>query len=287
MRFVRKYFDALFRINVHHRCYRIGQRNNVTVYRFITAGSVEEHMYARQVQKDGLRRTLMTSGSATERHFTKDDLKRLFVLSPKGQCEMLDKINNGATSGVRGSSGLRSVLEKHNEVIGVSSHDMVYKNKIKNLVESELPPFAGTPLKTLSFRPDPKRSISQRHISFGDVVRDALPLQQSRENKNKQEQTVNDDYCSREGKNIISAKSFRTELGIKPDNSSVKLANIDEEFKNVETLVENGKIVESMDALLLMLEIPNGALRGASKLRVHQRIAALALYFGWDRPAKA
>ncbi len=29
------------------RCYRIGQRNNVTVYRFITAGTVEEKMYAR------------------------------------------------------------------------------------------------------------------------------------------------------------------------------------------------------------------------------------------------
>jgi len=61
---------------------RIGQRNNVTIYRFVTAGTVEEHMYARQDQKDGIRRTLMTSiGCATERHFVKE----LFVLSPKGE----------------------------------------------------------------------------------------------------------------------------------------------------------------------------------------------------------
>lgn len=33
------------------RCYRIGQRKNVTVYRFITAGTVEERMYEKQVSQ--------------------------------------------------------------------------------------------------------------------------------------------------------------------------------------------------------------------------------------------
>ena len=125
----------------------------MTIYRFITAGTVEEHMYARQVEKDGIRRTLMTnSGSATERHFSKNDLKRLFYLSPKGECQMLDKIKNSVQNGAKGSSGLRSILEKHDEVVGVSSHDLVYQNNVINLVQPEQSPFGGTTLKKISSR---------------------------------------------------------------------------------------------------------------------------------------
>lgn len=32
------------------RCYRIGQKKEVSVFRFITAGSVEEKMYEKQVR---------------------------------------------------------------------------------------------------------------------------------------------------------------------------------------------------------------------------------------------
>lgn len=59
------------------RCYRIGQRKDVVVYRFITAGTVEEKMYEKQVYKDGIRRTITTtSGCATERFFDEDDLRK-------------------------------------------------------------------------------------------------------------------------------------------------------------------------------------------------------------------
>ena len=88
---------------------------------------------------------MTNTGSATERHFNKDDLKRLFHLSPKGECQMLQKVNHCSQDGPRGSSGLRSVLEKHNEVVGVSSHDSVYQNSVVNLVESEVAPFSRTP----------------------------------------------------------------------------------------------------------------------------------------------
>lgn len=39
------------------RCYRIGQTKPVQVFRLITAGTVEEKMYEKQVHKDGIRRT--------------------------------------------------------------------------------------------------------------------------------------------------------------------------------------------------------------------------------------
>lgn len=41
------------------RCYRIGQLKNVTVYRMICAGTVEEKMYEKQVHKDGIRKVLL------------------------------------------------------------------------------------------------------------------------------------------------------------------------------------------------------------------------------------
>ncbi len=38
------------------RCFRIGQKKNVVVYRLITCGSIEEKIYRRQVFKDSINR---------------------------------------------------------------------------------------------------------------------------------------------------------------------------------------------------------------------------------------
>ena len=37
--------------NYHYRAYRIGQRRNVQVYRLVSAGTIEENMYLRQIYK--------------------------------------------------------------------------------------------------------------------------------------------------------------------------------------------------------------------------------------------
>ena len=111
-------------------------------------------MYEKQVLKDGIRRTITTkSGCATERHFNDKELKRLFELLPDNVCEMLDKIRDSSRSNVVGSSGRRSILEKHDQVVGVTSHDMVYNATVVD-VSTEFPeqsPFAGTPSRRKSF----------------------------------------------------------------------------------------------------------------------------------------
>ena len=105
-------------------------------------------MYEKQALKDGIRRNITTkSGCATERHFNDKELKRLFELLPDNVCEMLDKIRDASRSNVVGSSGRRSILEKHDQVVGVTSHDMVYNTTVID-VSTEFPeqsPFAGTP----------------------------------------------------------------------------------------------------------------------------------------------
>lgn len=118
------------------RCYRIGQDKNVKVYRFIAAGTVEEKMYERQVQKDGIRRTITTnSGCATERYFSGADLRKLFELKPEGVCDLLHRLNDRKPEGGLERSGNQSFLEAHDQVVGVSSHDGVYTNTIVDVDE--------------------------------------------------------------------------------------------------------------------------------------------------------
>ena len=71
------------------RCYRIGQKKPVTVYRLISAGTVEESMYEKQIHKDGLRRSVLVEAN-TKRYFSSSDLKRLFTLLPAGGCNVID-----------------------------------------------------------------------------------------------------------------------------------------------------------------------------------------------------
>ena len=257
------------------RCYRIGQRNNVTIYRFITAGTVEEHMYARQVQKDGIRRTLMTStGCATERHFSKNDLKELFVLSPKGECKMLEKINVGSSDKVQGSSGRRSVLEKHDGVLGISSHDMVYTNTIVDLSRPDQSPFAGTPPKSSR-----TKLLSSKHLTFEDLARDAMPLQPS----TMQHHVLNtQEHCLPpiivKEKNAVTISVEQNAISQKSTTELVKDHSkpVDDDFNIVESLTKNGKFEESLNVLLRMLE--SDLLQGAPKLRVHKMIASRKLF---------
>lgn len=128
------------------RCYRIGQKKDVTIYRLITAGTVEERMYERQIFKDGIRRTVLTStGSATERHFDKQDLRRLFTLAPDGTCEMLNKLCSSSLS----SSELDDVCKKFSflkslsSILGISPHDALYTNIMNNVDDKENTLFNG------------------------------------------------------------------------------------------------------------------------------------------------
>ena len=46
-----KKIKLLLLLSFHFRAYRIGQRRNVQVYRLVSAGTIEENMYLRQIYK--------------------------------------------------------------------------------------------------------------------------------------------------------------------------------------------------------------------------------------------
>lgn len=131
------------------RCYRIGQKKSVEVYRFIAAGTVEEKTYEKQIFKDGINRVVTSStGNKTERYFDKKDLSRLFKLAPPGKCELLEKLQEKGRVGDVSTSRQGVFFAKHKGVIGLSRHDAVYMEGTS--LDSSPPnsPFGGpTPVK--------------------------------------------------------------------------------------------------------------------------------------------
>ncbi|KAG7450934.1 uncharacterized protein BT62DRAFT_1071552 [Guyanagaster necrorhizus] len=70
------------------RCHRDGQKRPVYIYRFLTAGTIDEKIYQRQVTKLGLSNSLMgsASGSSKSDSFTRKDLRDIFRIHPDTLC---------------------------------------------------------------------------------------------------------------------------------------------------------------------------------------------------------
>lgn len=221
-------------------------------------------MYTRQVEKDGIRRTLMTSsGCATERHFSKDDLKKLFVLSPRGVCNMLEKIRVRDPKGVEGSSGKCSILERHEEVVGLSSHDKVYINSIVDLSHPCQSPFAGTPVKAFIRRNSVHHPMK---LVFDNSAKEARPLRFSTE--------YNIENSIKSGENLERHMDER----VAENHQSEKM--IQKSLSMVHEMTEKGKIAESLELLFQLVE--SNELQGKHKLIVHKKITSRLMFFGWD-----
>lgn len=104
------------------RCYRIGQTREVIVYRLVTAGTVEEKMYEKQIHKDGIRRAVFTSGGSIERYFDRCELSQVFALSEPGVCETMNKVHK-----VDVDWSKQNFILHHPGVVGLSHHDGFYQ----------------------------------------------------------------------------------------------------------------------------------------------------------------
>jgi len=114
------------------RAYRIGQTEEVRVYRLFVAGSVEEKMYEKQVHKNGLEKTIFTEGNATEKRlFDKQELSKVFAQIPNGSCEILKRFEKEDVAKVLDAHH-HNLITDHKSVIGISDHTAVYREKRKN-----------------------------------------------------------------------------------------------------------------------------------------------------------
>ncbi|KAG8507298.1 DNA excision repair protein ERCC-6-like [Galemys pyrenaicus] len=120
------------------RVYRIGQKENVVVYRLITCGTVEEKIYRRQVFKDSLIRQSTGDKKNPFRYFSKQELRELFTI---------EDFQNSATQLQLQSlhAAQRSSDKKLDEhitflhslgIAGISDHDLMYTRDLS--VKEEL-----------------------------------------------------------------------------------------------------------------------------------------------------
>jgi len=74
-------WNPMVDVQARERAWRIGQKREVTVYRLISVGTVEEKMYHRQVFKHFLAQKVLTD-TRQRRFFKENDLKDLFSAPP-------------------------------------------------------------------------------------------------------------------------------------------------------------------------------------------------------------
>jgi hypothetical protein len=75
-----------------------------------------------------IQRAVFTEDTTVERHFDKDDLRKLFNLAPPGVCEVMEKVQQAAQGLQRTWDEFEFALS-HRGVVGLSRHDGFYHNK--------------------------------------------------------------------------------------------------------------------------------------------------------------
>ncbi|KAF8636674.1 hypothetical protein AX17_003480 [Amanita inopinata Kibby_2008] len=69
------------------RVWRDGQKKECFVYRFISTGTIEEKIFQRQANKQALSSAVVDEKEDTERHFSLDALRQLFLFNESTLCE--------------------------------------------------------------------------------------------------------------------------------------------------------------------------------------------------------
>lgn len=100
------------------RAWRIGQTRDVTVYRLITRGTIEEKVYQRQIYKHFLTNKILKNPQQ-KRFFKARDMKDLFVLNDDGE--------DASTE----TSNIFSQLSEEVNVVGTHKDD---QDKQKSLI---------------------------------------------------------------------------------------------------------------------------------------------------------
>uniref|UniRef100_A0A3B5M5B3 DNA excision repair protein ERCC-6-like n=1 Tax=Xiphophorus couchianus TaxID=32473 RepID=A0A3B5M5B3_9TELE len=110
------------------RAYRIGQTENVVIYRLITCGTVEEKIYRRQVFKDSLIRQNTGDTKNPFRYFSRQELKELFTLedprSSSTQLQLQDLHSRERRTDPALDEHIAQLHAMH--MFGISDHDLMF-----------------------------------------------------------------------------------------------------------------------------------------------------------------
>ncbi|XP_025025425.1 DNA excision repair protein ERCC-6-like, partial [Python bivittatus] len=114
------------------QAYRIGQKENVIIYRLITCGTVEEKIYRRQVFKDSLIRQSTGDKKNPYRYFTMQEIRELFILEDtRSSATQLQLQSLHATQRKTDAQLDEHIAYIHSlEIFGISDHDLMYTHEI-------------------------------------------------------------------------------------------------------------------------------------------------------------
>ncbi|XP_055455470.1 DNA excision repair protein ERCC-6-like [Psammomys obesus] len=120
------------------RVYRIGQKENVVVYRLITCGTVEEKIYRKQVFKDSLIRQSTGDKKNPFRYFTKQDLRELFAIGDLYNSATQMQLQSLHAAQRRSDERLdEHIAYLHSlGIAGISDHDLMFTRDLS--VKEEL-----------------------------------------------------------------------------------------------------------------------------------------------------
>ncbi|KAK9974817.1 hypothetical protein ABG768_022890 [Culter alburnus] len=110
------------------RAYRIGQTENVLIYRLITCGTVEEKIYRRQVFKDSLIRQTTGDKKNPFRYFSKQELRELFKLEDTRSSSTQQQLQAMHAQNRRSDTSLDQHIARlySMEMFGISDHDLMF-----------------------------------------------------------------------------------------------------------------------------------------------------------------
>ncbi|XP_013009197.1 DNA excision repair protein ERCC-6-like [Cavia porcellus] len=110
------------------RVYRIGQKENVVVYRLITCGTVEEKIYRRQVFKGSLIRQTTGDKKNPFRYFSKQELRELFMIEDlqKSATQLQLQSLHAAQRSSDKTLDEHIVYLHSLGIAGISDHDLIY-----------------------------------------------------------------------------------------------------------------------------------------------------------------
>lgn len=204
------------------------------------------------------------------RYFDQAELRELFQLAAEdAPCSMLSKFNAQSRLAM-GSSGKPSFLSRHKQVVGVASHDMLYRSTTSHatvdLTESTNTAASETPFSRLPYARAPTRKITTNEANCLSIVESPTlkPL---------------GDGMNRTRQNREKAKVLHAQEG--GGGSSQKMASVEEVLSSVDFLVSNRMNDRAMQAMLDLVEKENHLLQGQLKLKVHEKLSEIGSKLGW------